>query len=84
VSDLDTLFKSSFTELSQQAKKQAEIQYEQGKVLNQLLAYIKSSSSTPEGMVLDPPSDNSPTSSEVANNPQTHSAGDSDGAASHC
>jgi hypothetical protein len=78
VSDLDTLFKSSFTELGQQAKKQAEIQYEQGKVLNQLLAYIKSSSSTPEGMVLNPPSENSPTSSDVANNPQTNSASDSD------
>jgi hypothetical protein len=61
VSDLDTLFKSSFTELSQQAKKQAEIQHEQRKVWNQLLAYIKSSSSTPQGMVLDPPSENSPT-----------------------
>jgi hypothetical protein len=74
VSDLNSLFKQSFNELNEQSKKQAAIQKQQGEALQRLLEFF---TVTNGGLHIAPPQ------SEVANNPQTQSAGDSQGVTGH-
>ena len=80
VSDLDTLFKKSFLELSSQAQKQAEVLQEQGEVLKKLLAHFHSPVNQQAVKSASPTT----SQSDEANNLQTESAGDPSGATGPC
>jgi DNA anti-recombination protein RmuC len=75
VSDLNSLFNHSFNELNEQSKRQAAIQKQQGEALHRLLEYLTATNSGFQSTTQQ---------SEVANNPQTQSAGDSQGVTGHC